>query len=144
MFTYLAVKNKLDTLQDPYTTLENDENFIGRKNKSFWMVAILWIITIPICWFLIPSYFEYHHLMIILGSVLQLILTFFCEKEHIAVMHDAVANDSYYWTKTAFLLSVECCMVLGIFMGILGSIQIVYLITMLLIIWLPRLMFKPW
>ena len=120
MFTYFAVKNKLDQLQDSYTTLENDEYLKGRKDKSFWLAAILWAITIPICWFLIPNDFAYHHLMIIIGSILQLILAAFCEKEHVSVMHDAGGNDPYYWTKTAGLLSLECCMTLGIFMGIIG------------------------
>ena len=138
MFTYFTVKHKLDLLQDPYTTIGNDEYLITRKNKSFWIVAI------PICWFLIPQTFVYHHLMIIIGSILQLILAFFCEKEHIEVLHDAVADDSYSWQKTAFLLSVECCMEFAVLMFIFHEMQWVYMITMLLIIWLPRLMFKPW
>ena len=62
-------------------------------------------------------------------------------------MHPAAGNfedDSYYWKKAAFLLSIECCVVFGIFMGIMSSVQFIYIITMLLIIWLPRLIFKPW
>lgn len=152
MITYFIMKKIFDNLRDPCTTLANDENLKGRRNKSFWMVAILWAITLPLCWFLIPGDFVYHHIMVIVGGILELFLAIFSELEHTTIMHDAAGNfedDSYYWNKAGGLLSAECCMVFGIFMGIMqmnifSSVTFVYIIMMLLIIWLPRLMIKPW
>lgn len=147
MVTYFIMRNLFYNLRDTPTTLSNDEFMKGRKNASFWMVAIIWAITFPICWFLIPGDFIYHHIMVIIGCILELFLAIFSELEHTTIMHPAAGNfedDPYYWHKAAISLSIECCVVFGIFMGIMSSVQFIYIITMLLIIWLPRLIFKPW
>ena len=157
MFTYFHVLKQMNQLvpgSDRDETIAEDyEGGSAKKNKSFWIVMIIWLLTLVVSWIVLPAYVPYHHLMVIIASIIQLVCTLFCEKEHINVMRRAINDDHYNWFRTGISLTVECIGELVIpFWGLelvsliygFPSVLAIYVFTMVLIIWIPRMLFKPW
>ena len=83
-------------------------------------------------------------LMLLLPELLTVIVS---ETEHLGTMHNAVGRDPYRWFHYPLALSAAAVLIgimAAIFSATWGWLTLLWFGSTAFLIWVPRLLFKPW
>ena len=83
-------------------------------------------------------------LMLLLPEILTAVCS---EIEHLGTMHNAVGRDKYRWFHHPLALTAAAAVIgimAAIFSASWGWLTLLWFGSTMLLIWIPRLLFKPW
>ena len=148
----------------PTKTLWNYDR--GKAWTSIITCSVVWLAAGVGTWFLVSSMFgdvgkvvssmvpeagqvDFSQRLIrtLILMITQLVLIIISEVEHLGKMHNPVGVDRYRWYNFPIIMTVVAFVVCPIASGISltwGWPTVVALADVLLLFWVPRLLFKPW
>lgn len=148
----------------PTRTLWNHDR--GKAWTSIITCCVVWLAAGVGTWFLVSSMFgeagkfvssmvseagqvDFSQRLIrtLILMFIQMILIIISEVEHLGKMHRPVGVDRYRWHNFPIIMTVVTFVVCPITSAVSltwGWPTLVFLLDVLLLIWGPRLLFKPW